>query len=213
MEAGMRIALISETSAADKNSHILAALQERGHHIVNAGMTDSRKKPELQYIHTGLMAAILLNSRRADFIVGGCGTGQGFLNSVVQYPGVICGHILTPLDAYLFARINGGNCVSLALNEGYGWASDVNLTFIFDGLFAAEFGSGYPSDRKKPQERSRLALGSISDLVHRPFAEIIRVLPDDILQPVLRYPGMRDLISPETIDDLELRASFLDRLH
>jgi ribose 5-phosphate isomerase RpiB len=44
------------------------------------------------------MTAILLNLKRVDFVVGGCGTGQGYLNSAMQYPGVFCGHILNDLD-------------------------------------------------------------------------------------------------------------------
>jgi len=116
----MRIAVINETSAANRNADILAALHGRGHEIVNAGMKESGAQPELTYIHTGLMAALLLNLKRVDFVVGGCGTGQGFLNSVMQYPGVVCGHVLNGLDAWLFAQINGGNCISLALNQGYG---------------------------------------------------------------------------------------------
>jgi ribose 5-phosphate isomerase RpiB len=34
----MRIAVINETSAADRNADILAALEGRGHEIINAGM-------------------------------------------------------------------------------------------------------------------------------------------------------------------------------
>jgi ribose 5-phosphate isomerase RpiB len=101
----MKIAVINETSAADKNADILAALEGRGHEVINAGMTRNGAQPELTYIHTGLMATLLLGLKRVDLVVGGCGTGQGFLNSVVQYPGVICGHILTPLDAWLFTQI------------------------------------------------------------------------------------------------------------
>ena len=140
----MRIAVVNETSAGDKNKDIVAALQDRGHTIINAGMTKNGQPPELTYIHTGFISAMLLNLKRVDFVVGGCGTGQGFLNSVVQYPGVICGHVLNSLDAWLFAQINGGNCISLALNQGYGWAGDVNLKFIFDQLLSVEFGGGYP---------------------------------------------------------------------
>jgi ribose 5-phosphate isomerase RpiB len=128
----MRIAVINETSAADRNADILAALQGRGHEVINAGMRKNFEPPELQYIQTGLMTALLLNTGRVDLVVGGCGTGQGFMMSASQYPGVLCGHILTPLDAWLFAQINNGNCISLALNQGYGWAGDVNLRHIFD---------------------------------------------------------------------------------
>jgi ribose 5-phosphate isomerase RpiB len=208
----MKIAVINETSAADKNADILAALDGRGYEIINAGMKKNGAKPELQYIHTGLMTAILLNLERVDFVVGGCGTGQGYLNSVMQYPGVFCGHILTPLDAWLFAQINGGNCISLALNQGYGWASDVNLRFIFDRIFSVENGCGYPAHRKEPQKASRLKLVSISTLTHRPFAEIIEILPDDVVIPVIEYPGMKELIDGDSIEDPKLKKVFQKRM-
>ncbi len=190
----MIIAAINEVSAADKNADILAALEGRGHQIINAGMASREGKPELTYIHTGLMAAILLNTRRVDLVVGGCGTGQGFLNSVMQYPGVFCGHILTPLDAWLFSQINAGNCISLALNQGYGWASDLNLKFIFDRLFSDESGRGYPPHRRESQAQSRQKLEAISCLAHRPLAEILRSLPDPILKPALQFPGFLNLL-------------------
>jgi ribose 5-phosphate isomerase RpiB len=204
----MKIAVINETSAADRNADLLAALDGRGHEIINAGMRKTGESPELQYIHTGLLAAILLNLKRVDLVVGGCGTGQGFMNAVVQYPGVICGHILTDLDAWLFAQINAGNCISLALHQGYGWAANVNLKFIFDRFFSVEAGQGYPSHRREPQAQSRRTLQSISALAHRPMAEIINTLPGDVLNPVLQYPGVRELIAVETIVEPALKDAF-----
>jgi ribose 5-phosphate isomerase RpiB len=208
----MKIAIINETSAADKNSAIMAALDERGHTIINAGMTESGANPELSYIHTGLLSAMLLNLQRVDFVVGGCGTGQGYLNSAMQYPGVFCGHILNSLDAWLFTQINGGNCISLALNQGYGWAGDVNLKFIFDRIFSVERGGGYPPHRAEPQRLSRNTLENISELVHQPFAKIIDILPDEILHPVLTYPGVMEIIDVETIADRNLNEAFQRRL-
>jgi hypothetical protein len=70
----------------------------------------------------------------------------------LQYSGVVCGYILTPLDAWLFTQINRGNCISLALNQGYGWAGDINLKFIFDRIFSVEKGSDYPAHRKEPHQ-------------------------------------------------------------
>jgi ribose 5-phosphate isomerase RpiB len=207
----MRIAVINETSAADRNADILAALDGRGHEIINAGMRKSGDTPELQYVHTGLMAAILLNLKRVDLVVGGCGTGQGFMNAVMQYPGIICGHILNDLDAWLFAQINAGNCISLALNQGYGWAANVNLKFIFDRYFSVEAGQGYPAHRREPQSQSRLTLQSISAAAHRPMAEIINNLPSDVLNPVLQYPGVRELIAVDTIDDPALKDVYQQR--
>ena len=208
----MKIAVINETSAADKNSDISAALESRGHSIINAGMTKTGAEPELTYIHTGLLAAILLNLKRVDLVVGGCGTGQGFLNSVMQYPNVSCGLIQNPLDVWLFGQINGGNCISLALNYGYGWAGDINLKFIFDRLFSLkEFGQGYPPHRQKSQQESINTLKEISVAVHRNFAEIITSLDESVLQPVLTYPGVLDLIGVDSIQDDELKEAFKGR--
>jgi ribose 5-phosphate isomerase RpiB len=208
----MRIAVINETSAADRNADILAALEGRGHTIINAGMTKSYAKPELTYIHTGLLSALLLHLKRVDFVVGGCGTGQGFLNSVMQYPGVFCGHILNSLDAWLFTQINGGNCISLALNQGYGWAADVNLRFIFDRIFSVESGAGYPPHRRESQQQSRQALMQVSTITHRTMAEIVATLPEDIVDATLTYPGVRELIDVPTVEDAALKAALLARM-
>ncbi len=209
----MRIAVINETSAADKNKDIISALEGRGHTILNVGMKKSGDKPELTYIHTGLLAAILLNLKRVDFVVGGCGTGQGFLNSVMQYPNVFCGLIQNPVDIWLFAQINGGNCISLALNYGYGWAGEINLRFIFDRLFSLkEFGQGYPPHRRRSQQESIKTLKEISKTVHRSFAEIISSLPESVITPVLTYPGVLELIDIDSIPEKELKEAFLARI-
>jgi len=208
----MRVAVINETSAAHRNIDIMNALKGRGHEIINAGMRKQGEQPELQYIHTGLISAILLNLKRVDLAIGGCGTGQGYLNSVMQYPGVFCGLIRSPLDAWLFTQINNGNCVSLGLNQGYGWAEDVNIGFIFDRLFSVEVGAGYPSHRKEPQAASRQTLQDVSVVVHRPMAEIIRTLPEYVIRPALDYPGILELIDVNGIEDVGLRSAFQSRL-
>jgi ribose 5-phosphate isomerase RpiB len=190
----MKIAVINEISAADKNADILKALEGRGHEILNLGNTSGKDSPGLLYIHTGLMSALLLNLKAVDFVVGGCGTGLGYLNAVMQYPGVFCGHLLTPLDAFLFARINNGNCVSLALNQGYGWAGDVNLRLIFDNLFTAEAGTGYPPRRAEPQRQGRELLTQISQAAHRSMSEILLSLPEEALRPALTYPAFRPVL-------------------
>ena len=185
----MKIAVINEISAAAKNADILHALDGRGFEVMNLGNTSADDSHPLQYVHTGLMSALLVHLKIVDFVVGGCGTGLGYLNSVLQYPGVVCGHILSPLDAWLFARINAGNCVSLALNQGYGWAGEINLSMIFDELFTPECGSGFPAHRAEPQKHSRELLAEISRATHRPFTEIIRSLPETITKPALEHPA------------------------
>jgi len=205
----MRIAIVNETSAADRNADICAALEGRGHTVINAGMKKNLEPPELSYIHTGLLSALLLNAKRVDFVVGGCGTGQGYLNSVMQYPGVFCGHIVNSLDAWLFTQINGGNCISLMLNQGYGWAGDVNLRFIFDRIFSVESGAGYPPHRQEPQRESRETLARVSQSTHRSMAEILAALPESIVRPTLDYPGVRALLDAATVEDAALRNALL----
>ena len=76
----MKIAIINENSQAPKNGIIEAALKKvvepMGHEVVNYGMY-SDASPRLTYVQCGILAAILLNSGAADFVITGCGTGEG----------------------------------------------------------------------------------------------------------------------------------------
>ncbi len=205
----MKIAVVSEVSACAKNRYILSALEGTGHEVINAGMAEGGQGPELTYIHTGFIAAALLNWGEADFVVGGCGTGQGFLNSVMQYPGVFCGLIQEPLDAFLFSRINAGNCVSLALNKGYGWAGELNLKFVFEKLFSDDAGAGYPPERSASQAESRRILRSVSAAAHRPFNEIAESLDLGIVRTALAHAPFRAVAearAPEFVRRVEGKA-------
>ncbi|MDP5040641.1 MAG: RpiB/LacA/LacB family sugar-phosphate isomerase, partial [Paraglaciecola sp.] len=110
----MKIALMNEFSQAAKNEVVLAQLNDvaggLGHEVFNVGMSDDNDH-RLTYIHLGIIAALLLNSKAVDFVVSGCGTGQGALMSLNAYPGVACGYCIDPADAYLFAQINNGNAL------------------------------------------------------------------------------------------------------
>ena len=191
----MRIGVFSEVSAMARNTDILAALKPLGHEVFNVGMDPEKELPELTYIHTGLMAAMALDRGVCDLAVGGCGTGQGFLVSVMQYPGVFAGLIESPLDAWLFSQINGGNCISLALNKGYGWAGDINLRYIFERLFQDPFGQGYPPQRQESQKQSRQALARISAATHRPLNEVLSSLPEPYVQQSMDFPGFKDFLA------------------
>ncbi len=208
----MRIAVVNETSAVDKHPFIMSALEGRGLDVVNAGMAEKGEEPELQYGHTGLISALLLTAERVDMVIGGCGTGQGYMNSVMQYQGVFCGHLLTPLDAFLFARINAGNVVSLALNQGWGWAGEVNLRMLFDELFTDELGSGFPAHRAEPQAASRDALSVIAEASHRCMKGTIKRLPDEIVVPAITHPAAAAVLDIPTIADAELREALQSRL-
>lgn len=81
----MKIALMMENSQASKNAIIYnelsAVANEKGFPVFNVGMCDENDH-HLTYIHLGIMASILLNANAVDFVVTGCGTGQGALMSL-----------------------------------------------------------------------------------------------------------------------------------
>ena len=200
----MKIAVISETSTADKNCHIISALNDRDHEIINLGMKEKGSAPELDYIQAGILAGLVLNLKRADYVVGGCSTGQGFLNVALQ--------IRSPLDAWLFSQINGGNCISLTLNQDYGWGGDVNLGFIFDRLFAVQWGAGYPAHRKEFQKKGRETVENLSKAIHPPLIQILRSMPNDLLVPILNFPGVKQMLDIPSIPDNEVKKFFEDLL-
>ena len=107
----MKIALINENSQAAKNGIIEAALKKvvepMGHEVVNYGMYAADDAAQLTYVQCGILAAILLNSGAADYVITGCGTGEGAMLALNSFPGVICGHVEDPVDAYTFAHGQG----------------------------------------------------------------------------------------------------------
>ena len=156
----MRIALINENSQAAKNDMIYSTLKKvadsKGFEVDNYGMYSADDKAQLTYVQNGILAAILLNSGAADFVVTGCGTGEGAMLALNSFPGVICGHVVDPSDAYMFMQINDGNAIALPFAKGFGWGAELNLTYIFEKLFEGEPGGGYPKERVVPEQRNIL---------------------------------------------------------
>ena len=132
----MKIALINENSQAAKNGIIEAALKKvvepMGHEVVNYGMYAADDKAQLTYVQCGILAAILLNSGAADYVITGCGTGEGAMLALNSFPGVICGHVEDPVDAYTFAHVNDGNAVAMPFAKGFGWGGELNLEYCFE---------------------------------------------------------------------------------
>src|SRR5699024_63634 len=104
----MRIALINENSQAAKNAVIENSLRKvvepMGFTVDNYGMYTAEDEAQLTYVQVGILAAVLLNSGAADYVITGCGTGEGAMLACNSFPGVICGHVEDPLDAYTFAQ-------------------------------------------------------------------------------------------------------------
>lgn len=182
----MKIALMMENSQAGKNAMVAAELESVagsiGHDVFNLGMTDENDH-HLTYIHLGIMASILINSKAVDFVVTGCGTGQGALMSLNLHPGVVCGYCLEPSDAFLFNQINNGNALALAFAKGFGWAGELNIRYIFEKAFTGERGNGYPLERAEPQQRNAAILNEVKAAVVKDnFIDSLRAIDQELVK-------------------------------
>lgn len=185
----MKIALINENSQAAKNAMIEKALKKvvepMGHQVFNYGMYSPDDEAQLTYVQNGILAAILLNSGAADYVVTGCGTGEGAMLGLNSFPGVICGHVEDALDAYTFAQINDGNAVAIPFALKNGWGQELNLEYIFEKLFGFGSGNGYPAERVEPEQRNKKILAKVRATSMRPLTEILPELDQDLVKGAL----------------------------
>ncbi|GLC80044.1 RpiB/LacA/LacB family sugar-phosphate isomerase [Lacrimispora brassicae] len=163
----MRIALINENSQAAKNGMIYNSLKKvadtKGYVVDNYGMYSAEDSNSLTYVQNGILAAILLNSGAADYVVTGCGTGEGAMLALNSFPGVICGHVCDPSDGYMFAQINDGNAIAMPFAKGFGWGAELNLEYTFEKLFSEASGQGYPRERAVPEQRNKKILDVVRE--------------------------------------------------
>lgn len=181
----MRIALLNEFSQASKNPIIFeqldAVAKAKNHQVFNLGMT-SDNDHYLTYLNLGVMASLLINSKAVDFVITGCGTGQGALAALNAFPGVVCGYCIEPTDAFLFAQINNGNALSLAYAKGFGWGAELNLKNIFENAFGSERGQGYPQERKASQNTNAKNLFLMKDAISKDYVEVLKAIDPAILK-------------------------------
>ena len=183
----MRIALINENSQAAKNDLIYSNLKKvaesKGHTVDNYGMYSADDKAQLTYVQNGILAAILLNSGACDFVVTGCGTGEGAMLALNSFPNVLCGHVVDPSDAYMFMQINDGNAIALPFAKGFGWGAELNLTYIFEKLFEGEPGGGYPKERVVPEQRNKKILDEVRKVtLNQDLISVLKNLDQDLVK-------------------------------
>ena len=185
----MRIALINENSQGNKNKEIEKALKKvvepMGYEVDNYGMYSADDEAQLTDEQAGILAALLLNSHAADYVITGCGTGEGAMLACNSFPGVICGHVEDPLDAYTFAQINDGNAIAIPFAKGYGWGGDLNLEYIFEKLFCEESGQGYPRERAVPEQRNKRILDEVKKVTYQDICTILKNLDQDLVKGAL----------------------------
>ena len=210
----MRIALINENSQAAKNGLIEATLRKvvepMGHTVVNYGMYSAEDEAQLTYVQCGLLASLLLNTGAADYVVTGCGTGEGAMLACNSFPGVLCGHLCDPSDGYMFAQINDGNCVALPYAKDFGWGAELKLEMIFQQLFGFGHGNGYPKERVVPEQRNKKILDGVKKLTYRPLTDILKDLDRDFVRETLSGEHFAELFYPACKD--EAIAAYLKKL-
>ena len=193
----MRIALINENSQAGKNQIIYNELkgvaEPLGHEVLNIGMFNA-DDASLTYVQNGILAAILLNTKTADFIITGCGTGEGAMLAMNSFPGVLCGYVTEPCDAYLFRQVNDGNAIAMPFAKGFGWGAELNLRYTFEKLLSTKGGEGYPKERVIPEQRNKKILDGVKAVSYRPLVDILKDLDRELLLGAINRPAFLDLL-------------------
>ena len=201
----MRIALINENSQAAKNGIILTALKKvvepMGHTVDNYGMYTADDAAQLTYVQCGILAAIVLNSGAADYVITGCGTGEGAMLALNSFPGVICGHVEDPVDADTFAHVNDGNAVAMPFAKGFGWGGELNLEYCFEKLFGFGHGQGYPPERREPEMRNKAILDEVRAKTLRPLLDCLTELDQELVKGTVAGEKFSELFFANCKDD------------
>lgn len=193
----MKIALIIENSQAAKSSIVHDALtsvaEPLGHQVHHYGMYTAEDKASLTYVMNGLLAGILINSKAADFVVTGCGTGMGSMLAANSMPGVFCGLIVDPTDAFLFGQINDGNAIAMPYAKGFGWAAELNLQDCYRKLFDGERGLGYPKERAQIMAKNRGILKELKAASCKDMLTVLKSVDQDLLKAAVAGERFEEL--------------------
>ncbi len=101
-------------------------------------------------------------------------------------PGVLCGYVPTPKDAFLFAQINNGNAVSLPLGEDYTWTGSENFDKTIEALFSEPFGQGYPKGEAERKLKDTEKLKGIRKQSQVETISLMKKLDRSLLDNVLK---------------------------
>ena len=201
----MKIALIIENSQAAKNGIVHEALTSvavpLGHQVFNYGMYSPEDTASLTYVMNGLLTGILLNSGAADFVVTGCGTGMGSMLAANSMPGVFCGLVIDPTDAFLFSQINDGNAISMPYAKGFGWAAELNLQDCYRKIFENEGGAGYPKERAHFMAANRSILKDMKAASCNDMLTVLKNVDQDLLRAAIAGEHFAEYFYPNCKDD------------
>mgnify|MGYP000981427978 FL=1 len=197
----MRVAVIQGTSRKNRNALLFESVKkavQASDEVLNFGIFEEENE-QYSYVEIAMTISLLIESGAVDFVVTGCSSGQGMMLACNSLPGLLCGYIETPQDAFLFGRINGGNVASLPLGLNFGWQGELNLQYTLDKLFDGEFGMGYPENEAERKRLEASALKNLNRLTKHSWEELLEQIPKDILNKLLqRKIVMNTIINKES---------------
>lgn len=193
----MKIAVIQASSQKEKNeilfNSVLKAVNQEKHQVINFGVFNG-EDASFSYIETAVLISLLYESGAIDFTVTGCSSGQGMMLACNSLPGLVCGYIQNPSDAYLFGRINNGNVASLPLGLNYSWAGEINLECTLQKLFDGPFGIGYPPEDAERKQRDTKMLKEMNTVTKRSMIEVLPRLDKALVSKALQKETVYDYI-------------------
>ena len=89
------------------------------------------------------------------------------------------------LRTYHFSQVNDGNCIALPFAENFGWGGELNLQYIFEKLFCAPGGGGYPKERVVPEQRNKKILDQVKEVTHTDLVTILKNLDRELVKGAL----------------------------
>ncbi|RZI49607.1 RpiB/LacA/LacB family sugar-phosphate isomerase [Lactococcus kimchii] len=195
----MKIAVIQASTQVARNQLLFDETRRATAHlpaeVVNFGVFENEEK--FSYVQIALCVGLLLNSGAVDFVVTGCSSGNGMNSAANALPNVISGYLPTPSDAYLFGRINQGNCASLPLGLNFGWAGELNLRFTLEKLFEEPLNTGYPKAAAERKRADATMLKSIKALAQTDMIAILEALPAAFVRPIFQKEALIAFILKE----------------
>ena len=192
----MKIAVIQASTQIGRNEVLFEETKRATAHlnaeVLNFGVSENEEK--FSYVQIALCVGLLLNSGAVDFVVTGYSSGNGMNIAANALPNVISGYLPAPTDAYLFGRINQGNCASLPLGLNFGWAGEVNLRFTLEKLFEEPMNVGYPKESAERKQADALKLKEIKELAQTDMISVLTGLSLEFIQPILEKSDLLDYI-------------------
>jgi len=116
-------------------------------------------------------------------------------------PGVFCGLIIDPTDAFLFGQINDGNAISMPYAKGFGWAAELNLQDVYRKIFDGERGLGYPKERAEIMRKNRGILKDLKAATCKDMLTVLQSVDQDLLKAAIAGKHFKDYFYANAQDE------------